>query len=105
LSTLLSRFQDNLSVFEVDGNTNKIYCQNLCLLVKLFLDHKTLYYDVEPFLFYVLTRNDAKGCHLVGYFSKEKHCAQKYNVSCIMTMPNYQRMGYGRMLIDFSKFS
>ena len=49
-------FQDDLSVFEVDGNVNKIYCQNLCLLVKLFLDHKTLYYDVEPFLFYVLTR-------------------------------------------------
>ncbi len=93
-----------LSVFEVDGNTNKIYCQNLCLLVKLFLDHKTLYYDVEPFLFYVLTRNDKKGCHLVGYFSKEKHCAQKYNVSCIMTMPHYQRKGYGRLLIDFSKF-
>ena len=52
--------KDNLSVFEVDGNVNKIYCQNLCLLVKLFLDHKTLYYDVEPFLFYVLTRNDEK---------------------------------------------
>lgn len=47
-----------------------IYCQNLCLLAKLFLDHKTLYYDVEPFLFYVLTQNDGKGCHLVGYFSK-----------------------------------
>lgn len=92
-----------LSVFEVDGNVNKIYCQNLCLLVKLFLDHKTLYYDVEPFLFYVLTKNDAKGCHLVGYFSKEKHCAQKYNVSCIMTMPNYQRQGFGRLLIDFSE--
>ncbi len=94
--------KDGLSVFEVDGNVNKIYCQNLCLLVKLFLDHKTLYYDVEPFLFYVLTRNDEKGSHLVGYFSKEKHCAQKYNVSCIMTMPNYQRKGYGRFLIDFS---
>ena len=92
-----------MSVFEVDGNTNKIYCQNLCLLVKLFLDHKTLYYDVEPFLFYVLTLNDGKGCHLVGYFSKEKHCAQKYNVSCIMTMPQYQRKGYGRLLIDFSE--
>jgi GNAT superfamily N-acetyltransferase len=38
----------------------------------------------------------------VGYFSKEKHCAQKYNVSCIMTMPHYQRKGYGRLLIDFS---
>ncbi|KAI2556290.1 lysine acetyltransferase 6B [Homo sapiens] len=60
----------DLSVFEVDGNMSKIYCQNLCLLAKLFLDHKTLYYDVEPFLFYVLTKNDEKGCHLVGYFSK-----------------------------------
>ena len=97
--------QDDLSVFEVDGNTSKIYCQNLCLLVKLFLDHKTLFYDVEPFLFYVLTTNDSKGCHLVGYFSKEKFSAQKYNVSCIMTLPNYQRKGYGRFLIDFSKFS
>ena len=47
-------------VFEVDGNVNRIYCQNLCLLAKLFLDHKTLYYDVEPFLFYVLTSNDQK---------------------------------------------
>ena len=43
-----------------------------------------------------------QGCHLVGYFSKEKHCLQKYNVSCIMTMPHCQRKGYGRLLIDFS---
>ncbi|XP_026645332.1 histone acetyltransferase KAT6B isoform X5 [Microtus ochrogaster] len=92
----------DLSVFEVDGNMSKIYCQNLCLLAKLFLDHKTLYYDVEPFLFYVLTKNDEKGCHLVGYFSKEKLCQQKYNVSCIMIMPQHQRQGFGRFLIDFS---
>ena len=91
-----------ISVFEVDGMASKIYCQNLCLLAKLFLDHKTLYYDVEPFLFYVLTKNDRKGCHVVGYFSKEKSCQQKYNVSCIMTLPQYQRQGYGRFLIDFS---
>ena len=94
--------KDDLSIFEVDGMASKIYCQNLCLLAKLFLDHKTLYYDVEPFLFYVLTQNDRKGCHLVGYFSKEKSCQQKYNVSCIMTMPQYQRQGFGRFLIDFS---
>lgn len=48
----------------------QIYCQNLCLLAKLFLDHKTLYYDVEPFLFYVMTEAANTGCHLVGYFSK-----------------------------------
>lgn len=90
-------------IFQIDGNVNKIYCQNLCLLAKLFLDHKTLYYDVEPFLFYAMTKNDKYGCHLVGYFSKEKHCpAQRYNVSCIMTLPQYQRQGFGRFLIEFS---
>ncbi|XP_054622486.1 histone acetyltransferase KAT6B isoform X2 [Dunckerocampus dactyliophorus] len=94
--------KDDLSVFEVDGNVSKLFCQNLCLLAKLFLDHKTLYYDVEPFLFYILTKNDEKGCHLVGYFSKEKLCQQKYNVSCIMILPQYQRQGFGRFLIDFS---
>ncbi|KAF7726989.1 hypothetical protein EC973_008184 [Apophysomyces ossiformis] len=36
----------------------------------MFLDHKTLYYDVEPFLFYILTETDDRGCHFVGYFSK-----------------------------------
>jgi histone acetyltransferase MYST2 len=47
-----------LSLWEVDGKKNRIYCQNLCLLAKLFLDHKTLYYDVEPFLFYILAEWD-----------------------------------------------
>lgn len=61
-----------LSFFEVDGRKNPLYCQNLCLLAKLFLGSKTLYYDVEPFLFYVMTENDEFGCHFVGYFSKEK---------------------------------
>ena len=46
------------------------YAQNLCLLAKLFLDHKTLYYDTDPFLFYVMCEQDAKGYHIVGYFSK-----------------------------------
>ena len=50
-----------LSVFEVDGKKNKVYCQSLCLLSKLFLDHKTLYYDVDPFLFYILCEHDKDG--------------------------------------------
>lgn len=45
---------DNLAMFEVDGGEQKEYGQNLCSLAKLFLDHKTLYYDVDPFLFYVM---------------------------------------------------
>ena len=62
--------QGTISVFEADGRDHKVYCQNLCLLAKLFLDHKTLYFDVEPFLFYVLTEVDQLGCHIVGFFSK-----------------------------------
>lgn len=90
------------SIFEVDGGKMPLYCQNLCLIAKLFLDSKTLYYDVEPFMFYVLTENDNRGCHFVGYFSKQKQNASNYNVSCILTLPTAQRKGYGNFLIEFS---
>lgn len=72
----------DIQFWEVDGKRSKIYCQNLCLLAKLFLDHKTLYYDVEPFLFYVMTVRDEYGAHLVGYLyvflgGKEGHGASQ----------------------------
>jgi len=92
----------SVSVFEVDGRKNPVYCQNLCLLAKLFLGSKTLYYDVEPFLFYIMTEYDELGCHFVGYFSKEKRPSSMNNVSCILTLPIHQRKGYGNLLIDFS---
>lgn len=92
-----------IAIFEVDGRKNTIYCQNLCLLLKLFLNSKTLYYDVDPFMFYILTEVDDLGeHHFVGYFSKEKLNSTNYNVSCILTLPIYQRKGYGNLLIDFS---
>jgi len=91
-----------LSMWEVDGKKAHTYCQSLCLLAKLFLDHKTLYYDVDPFLFYVLTERDEAGHHLVGYFSKEKASSEEFNLACILTLPPYQRRGYGRFLIAFS---
>jgi histone acetyltransferase MYST1 len=59
-------------MFELDGAVEKAYCQNLCYFAKLFLDHKTLYWDVDPFLFYVLCAQDERGYHPVGFFSKEK---------------------------------
>lgn len=113
---------DRVSVFEVDGRRERAYCQSLCLLAKMFLDHKTLYYDVETFLFYILVewpkavetpKNDTprrKGRQplpstaysLVGYFSKEKWSPSNYNLSCIVTLPHRQSSGYGRFLIAFS---
>lgn len=93
---------EKVSFFEIDGRNQRTWCRNLCLLSKLFLDHKTLYYDVDPFLFYCMTRRDELGHHLVGYFSKEKESADGYNVACILTLPQYQRLGYGKLLIQFS---
>lgn len=94
--------KNTISFFEIDGRKNKVYAQNLCLLAKLFLDHKTLYYDTDPFLFYIMTEFDSRGFHIVGYFSKEKESTEDYNVACILTMPPYQRKGYGKLLIEFS---
>jgi histone acetyltransferase HTATIP len=45
---------------------------------------------------------DDYGAHLYGYFSKEKESAEGYNVACILTLPQYQRLGYGKLLIAFS---
>jgi len=93
---------ENVSMFELDGAVEKIYCQNLCYFAKLFLDHKTLYFDVDTFLFYVLCTYDNRGFHPVGYFSKEKYSDLGFNLACILTFPSVQRRGFGRFLISFS---
>lgn len=118
-----------MAVYEIDSRVERVYCevrglsqgrgraehvvtglapplpctlQNLCLLAKLFLDHKTLYYDVQPFLFYVICVCDDQGAHMVGYFSKERISAEDYNLACILTLPCYQRRGYGKFMITIS---
>lgn len=93
---------EDISFFEIDGKRQLTWCRNLSLLSKCFLDHKTLYYDVTPFMYYVMCKRDSTGCHLIGYFSKEKESAENYNVACILTLPQHQRHGYGRLLIEFS---
>ena len=64
--------ESDIAVYELDGKDHRAYCQKLCLIAKLFLDHKTLYYDTTPFYFYIVTKVDDEGSHIVGYFSKEK---------------------------------
>ena len=36
--------------------------------------------------------------------SKEKDSAFGYNLSCLLCLPPYQRKGYGKLLIQFSKY-
>ncbi|EFO65261.1 Histone methyltransferase MYST1 [Giardia lamblia P15] len=116
-----------LAVYEVDGRLNKLFCQCLCLFTKLFLDSKTLFYDTDIFLFYIMTvRTDVldeemnaslqrrenpivepicnfrypTGETIVGYFSKEK--CENNILACILTFPCFHRMGIGSLLIDFA---
>lgn len=93
------------SVWEIHGDQQKLYCQNLCLLAKLFLDHKSIYFDVSPFKFFILTENDNNGqSHLVSYFSKENSFLSDFNLACIMVLPPFQRRGYGQFLIAMSYY-
>lgn len=71
-------------------------------MAKLFLDHKTLYYDISSFIFYILFDLDDDGTHPAGFFSKEKESADDYNLACIMILPPYQRRGFGKFLIQLS---
>ena len=48
----------------------QLYGQNLSLFGKLFIDHKTIYFDVEPFNFYVLTDATTSFDHPIGFFSR-----------------------------------
>lgn len=107
-----------LSVFRVEGIRERLYCQNLCLLGKLFIEHKTLHYDPNPFFFFVICerytddgesengRDDGKKKKTrfrpVGYFSKEKDSPDQYNLACILTLPPFQRKGYGKFIISLS---
>lgn len=72
--------------------------QCLSLFSKLFLDHKTLFHDVEGFTFFLLVDKD----EAVGYFSKEKLSWDNYNLACILVFPPFQHRGYGKLLMAFS---
>lgn len=99
-----------IQVYRIDGQAstrNKLYCQNLCLFSKLFIEHKNTSYDPEPFIFYVLLERSlmedgSPGVDFtpVGYFSREKK--SENNLSCILIFPPYQKLGYGRFVISLS---
>ncbi|CAI2355859.1 unnamed protein product [Caenorhabditis sp. 36 PRJEB53466] len=93
---------DKISVFEVDGHDQKEYCERLCLLARLFLDSKTVFYDTDPFRFYIVTVNSEIGWSFAGYFSKEKYEPDVNNLSCFMILPPYQQRGLGNLLISLS---
>ncbi|OXG26275.1 hypothetical protein C359_06512 [Cryptococcus neoformans Bt120] len=93
------------TIWEVDGATAPLYCQNISLFGKLFIDHKSVFFHVENFLFYIIcdaatSRRD----QAMAFFSKEKVSYDDYNLACIVTFPPFQNRGFGKLLIEFSYY-
>ncbi|KAI1468244.1 acyl-CoA N-acyltransferase [Daldinia caldariorum] len=55
-STVEEMVSDNgeWSVWEVDGEKDRLFCQNLSLFAKLFLDNKSVFFDVTGFNYFLL---------------------------------------------------
>ncbi|KAK4574088.1 SAS complex subunit [Recurvomyces mirabilis] len=94
-------------IHEIDGAEHKLYAQHLSLLSKLFLDTKSVFFDVSTFLYYpLILRNEQDSSHpygqVVGFFSKEKMSWDNNNVACILIFPPWQKRGLGQVLIAAS---
>ncbi|EGS22128.1 uncharacterized protein CTHT_0016440 [Thermochaetoides thermophila DSM 1495] len=105
------------SVWEVDGEEDTLFCQNLSLFAKLFLDTKSVFFNVTDFKYYLLVYTppsrpanpDTPNAKLiqprgqiVGFFSKEKLSWDQNNLACILIFPPWQRKGLGSLLMGIS---
>ncbi|EKJ76739.1 hypothetical protein NXS19_009834 [Fusarium pseudograminearum] len=102
------------SIWEVDGEKDGLFCQNLSLFAKLFLDNKSVFFDVTGFNYFLLvytpptrpslisTEPELPLPRIVGFFSKEKMSWDSNNLACILIFPPWQRKGLGALLMGAS---
>lgn len=89
--------EEGISILEIDGKNESVLCRRICTVGKAFIRRKTLYLDVDGYIFYVLF----SGGKLGGFFSKEKESTE-HNLSCLLVLPSYRSKGYGSLMIDLS---
>ena len=98
--------QDLHAIYEIDGEEQQLFAQNLSLFAKLFLDNKSIFFDVSSFKYYLLVYTPASGdtvsSHIIGFFSKEKMSWDNNNLACILVFPPWQRKGLGQILMGVS---
>ncbi|KAK4194789.1 putative histone acetyltransferase [Triangularia verruculosa] len=119
--------QGEWSIWEVDGEVDVLFCQNLSLFAKLFLDNKSVFFDVTGFKYFLLvytppavaarslltppehptlsgpsTAAHQPRSQIVGFFSKEKMSWDNNNLACILVFPPWQRKGLGSLLMGVS---
>ncbi|CAL3969745.1 unnamed protein product [Diplocarpon coronariae] len=100
------------SVWEVDGGVETLFCQKLSLFAKLFLDNKSVFFDVSGFNYFLLVYTPSPTSphnpdsppqpQIVGFFSKEKMSWDNNNLACILVFPPWQRKGLGALLMGIS---
>ncbi|KAK6387691.1 uncharacterized protein PV06_04719 [Exophiala oligosperma] len=115
------------AVWEIDGEREKLYCQNLSLFGKLFLEQKSVFFDTSGFKYYVLTYTKlepsvpvaTKGrgrkrsssvleddvlyqSQVLGFFSKENLSWDANNLACILVFPPFQHRQLGQLLMAVS---
>lgn len=119
---------DEYAVWDIDGEQEKLYCQNLSLFAKLFLEQKSVFFDTSGFHYFVLTctptkdapsvpstktrgrrrRSSSDGADLglksqvLGFFSKENLSWDANNLACILVFPPYQHRNLGQLLMAVS---
>lgn len=103
------------SLWEVDGEKDVLFCQNLSLFAKLFLDNKSVFFDVTGFNYFLLVYTPPPAVatsagvapppvtpQITGFFSKEKMSWDNNNLACILIFPPWQRKGLGALLMGAS---
>ena len=114
-----------LRVHLIDGAEHVMYCRNLSLLGRCFIDSKDLVNDVDILEFFVvavhatsipddgtamgkeavamLNKFDSQwdNYFVAGYFCRVKH-KPDHCLSCITTFPMFQRMGLGMLMLDIA---
>ena len=87
----------------------QLFAQNLSLFAKLFLDNKSVFFDVVSFNYYLLVHtppltgdSPQQPSQIIGFFSKEKMSWDNNNLACILIFPPWQRKGLGKILMGVS---
>lgn len=118
---------DGYTVWDIDGEQEKLYCQNLSLFAKLFLEQKSVFFDTSGFHYFVLTYSSPNvpaspstgksrvrrrsssnkseslfRTQVLGFFSKESLSWDSNNLACILVFPPYQHRNLGQLLMAVS---
>lgn len=97
-------------ITHVRGFKHQLFCQTLSLFGKLFLEDKSVYYNVDAFDYYLVYGLDQGQDESVshekflpmGFFSKEVlSWDNDNNLACICIFPPFQRRHLGSLLIEF----